>query len=125
MGGEQARNEELRQRRRHRKNVANQRKSKLYEALDPNRDECENMLLNVYDSMQEEVYVKTKALENTQGKVSAQAKMSVGPVKLLVPSTPVQTGCTVACLNLAGLLHSAKMHRVSVSMLYICLVCLY
>lgn len=98
MGGEQARNEELRQRRRHRKNVADQRKKKLYESLDPNREECENVLLNVYDSMQEEVYAKSKALESTQGKVSTQAKMSV---------TLKQTA---QALGMSGLLHSVTIH---------------
>ncbi|XP_041944035.1 kinesin-like protein KIF17 isoform X3 [Alosa sapidissima] len=70
VGGEQARNEELRQRRRHRKTLADKRKKHFVESLDQN-DECDNVLLNVYNSIQEEVHAKSKALEITQEKLKA------------------------------------------------------
>lgn len=69
MGGEQARNKELQQRHRHRKTLADQRKKQLITALAENGEESDNVLLNVYDSIQEEVHAKSQLLENTRGKV--------------------------------------------------------
>lgn len=69
VGGEQARNKELQQRHRQRKTLADQRKKQLIEALAENREESDNVMLNVYDSIQEEVHAKSRLLENTQGKV--------------------------------------------------------
>ncbi|KAL2090488.1 hypothetical protein ACEWY4_012751 [Coilia grayii] len=71
VGGEQARNEELRLRRRQRKTVADQRKKQLVEALNQNSEEGDSVLLNVYDSIQEELHAKSRALENTQEKLKA------------------------------------------------------
>ncbi|XP_076862858.1 kinesin-like protein KIF17 isoform X3 [Brachyhypopomus gauderio] len=76
VGGEQVRNEELRQRRRQRKTLANQRKKQLVEALSQACDDGESVLLNVYDSIQEEVHAKSRLLESTQGKLKA-AKLEI------------------------------------------------
>ncbi|KAI4877677.1 hypothetical protein NFI96_021216, partial [Prochilodus magdalenae] len=76
VGGEQARNEELRQRRRQRKTLANQRKKQLIEALRQGSEDSDNVLLNVYDSIQEEVHAKNKLLESTQNKLKA-AKLEI------------------------------------------------
>uniref|UniRef100_A0A3B5B4C5 Kinesin-like protein n=1 Tax=Stegastes partitus TaxID=144197 RepID=A0A3B5B4C5_9TELE len=58
VGGEQARNKELQQRHRQRKNLADQRKVQLIHALTENSEESESVLLNVYNSIQEEVHAK-------------------------------------------------------------------
>ncbi|KAJ8391173.1 hypothetical protein AAFF_G00096020 [Aldrovandia affinis] len=71
VGGEQARNEELRQKHRQRKTLADQRKKQLVEALADSSDDSDSVLLNVYDSIQEEVHAKNRLLENTQGKLKA------------------------------------------------------
>ncbi|XP_072521809.1 kinesin-like protein KIF17 isoform X2 [Salminus brasiliensis] len=76
VGGEQARNEELRQRRRQRKTLANQRKKQLIEALKQGSEDSDSVLLNVYDSIQEEVHAKNKLLESTQSKLKA-AKLEI------------------------------------------------
>lgn len=69
VGGEQVRNEELKQRHRQRKTLADQRKKQLIEALSQSSEDSDSVLLNVYDSIQEEVHVKSRHLENTQKKV--------------------------------------------------------
>lgn len=69
VGGEQARNKELQQRHRQRKNLADQRKDHLIRALSEDGVESENVLLNVYNSIQEEVYGKSQMLLKVQGKV--------------------------------------------------------
>lgn len=69
VGGEQARNKELQQRHRQRKNLADQRKVNLIHALSDNSEESENVLLNVYNSIQEEVHAKSQILVKVQGKV--------------------------------------------------------
>ncbi|XP_063071378.1 kinesin-like protein KIF17 [Engraulis encrasicolus] len=76
VGGEQARNEELRQRRRQRKTLADQRKKQLIEALKQDSEEGDSVLLNVYDSIQEELHAKSRALENSQQKLKA-AKLEI------------------------------------------------
>lgn len=72
VGGEQARNKELQQRHRQRKNLADQRKVNLIRALSENNEESENVLLNVYNSIQEEVHAKSQMLVKVQGKVCLQ-----------------------------------------------------
>uniref|UniRef100_A0A3B4F457 Kinesin-like protein n=1 Tax=Pundamilia nyererei TaxID=303518 RepID=A0A3B4F457_9CICH len=62
VGGEQARNKELQQRQRQRKKLADQRKAQLVHALSENSEESENVLLNVYNSIQEEVHAKNQML---------------------------------------------------------------
>lgn len=69
VGGEQARNKELQQRHRQRKNLADQRKVQLVRALSENSEQSENVLLNVYNSIQDEVYAKSQVLVKMQGKV--------------------------------------------------------
>lgn len=69
VGGEQARNNELQRRHRQRKNLADQRKDHLIRALSEDGVESENVLLNVYNSIQEEVYGKSQMLLKVQGKV--------------------------------------------------------
>lgn len=69
VGGEQARNKELQQRHRQRKNLADQRKVHLIRALSENGEDSENVLLNVYNSIQEEVHAKNQVLVKVQGKV--------------------------------------------------------
>uniref|UniRef100_A0A8C9R8Z2 Kinesin-like protein n=3 Tax=Scleropages formosus TaxID=113540 RepID=A0A8C9R8Z2_SCLFO len=71
VGGEQARNEELRQRHKQRKTLADQRKKQLVEALSENSEESDSVLLHVYNSIQEEVHAKSHLLESTQGKLKA------------------------------------------------------
>ncbi|KAI1890554.1 hypothetical protein AGOR_G00154880 [Albula goreensis] len=71
VGGEQARNEELRQKHRQRKTLADQRKKQLIEALADSSEDSDSVLLNVYDSIQEEVHAKSRLLENTQRKLKA------------------------------------------------------
>lgn len=69
VGGEQARNKELQQRHRQRKNLADQRKVQLVRALSENSEQSDNVLLNVYNSIQDEVYAKSQMLVKIQGKV--------------------------------------------------------
>ncbi|KAL6112483.1 kif17 [Pungitius sinensis] len=76
VGGEQARNNELKQRQRHRRNLADQRKVHLICALSEDSEDSENVLLNVYNSIQEEVHAKSQALVKVQGKLKA-AKLEI------------------------------------------------
>ncbi|KAM9859297.1 kinesin-like protein KIF17 [Aulostomus maculatus] len=76
VGGEQARNKELQQRHRQRTNLADRRKVQLIQALSENSEESENVLLNVYNSIQEEVYAKSQMLVRVQGKLKA-AKLEI------------------------------------------------
>lgn len=69
VGGEQAKNKELRQKQRQRKKLADQRKVQLVHALSENSEESENVLFNVYNSIQEEVHAKSQLLVKVQGKV--------------------------------------------------------
>ena len=69
VGGEQARNKELQQRQKQRKKLADQRKVHLICALSENSEDSENVLLNVYNSIQEEVHAKSQMLVKVQGKV--------------------------------------------------------
>ncbi|XP_028262127.1 kinesin-like protein KIF17 [Parambassis ranga] len=76
VGGEQARNKELQQRHRQRKNLADQRKVQLIHALSENSEDSESVLFNVYNSIQEEVYAKSQMLVKVQGKLKA-AKLEI------------------------------------------------
>ncbi|XP_021163866.2 kinesin-like protein KIF17 isoform X2 [Fundulus heteroclitus] len=71
IGGEQARNNELQQRHRQRKKFADQRKAQLIHALSGDSEESENVMLNVYNSIQEEVHAKSQILSKVQGKLKA------------------------------------------------------
>ncbi|KAK2861752.1 hypothetical protein Q5P01_001285 [Channa striata] len=76
VGGEQARNKELLQRHKQRKSLADQRKVQLIRALSENSEESENVLLNVYNSIQDEVYAKSQMLVKVQSKLKA-AKLEI------------------------------------------------
>ncbi|RVE72537.1 hypothetical protein OJAV_G00039610 [Oryzias javanicus] len=74
VGGEQARNQELQQKRRQRKKLADQRKEQLIHAL--SEDGEDSVLLKVYDSIQEEIYAKSQLLLRVQGKLK-MAKLEI------------------------------------------------
>ncbi|CAN9511947.1 unnamed protein product [Ophioblennius macclurei] len=76
VGGEQARNKELQQRHRQRQKLADQRKVQLIQALSQNSEDSESVLLNVYNSIQEEVHAKGHMLVKVQGKLKA-AKLEI------------------------------------------------
>ncbi|XP_028302752.1 kinesin-like protein KIF17 isoform X2 [Gouania willdenowi] len=76
VGGEQSRNKELQQKHRLRKNMADQRKAQLIRALSENGEESESVLLNVYNSIQEEVHAKSQMLIKVQVKLKA-AKLEI------------------------------------------------
>ncbi|KAK2915392.1 hypothetical protein Q8A73_005986 [Channa argus] len=76
VGGEQARNKELQQRHKQRKSLADQRKVQLIQALSENSEESENVLLDVYNSIQDEVYAKSQMLVKVQSKLKA-AKLEI------------------------------------------------
>ncbi|NWT47479.1 KIF17 protein, partial [Chroicocephalus maculipennis] len=64
VGGEQAKNKDLKEKRKRRKKYADERRMQLVAALQQsNEDSSDWVLLNVYDSIQEEVRAKSKLLE--------------------------------------------------------------
>lgn len=70
VGGEQAKNKDLKEKHRRRKRYADERRKQLVAALQKSdEDSAEWVLLNVYDSIQEEVRAKSKLLEKMQRKV--------------------------------------------------------
>ncbi|XP_012656919.1 kinesin-like protein KIF17 [Otolemur garnettii] len=72
VGGEQAKNKDLKEKHRRRKRYADERKKQLVAALqNSDEDSGEWVLLNVYDSIQEEVRAKSKLLEKMQRKLRA------------------------------------------------------
>lgn len=72
VGGEQAKNKDLKEKHKRRKKYADERRMQLVTALQQcNEDSSEWVLLNVYDSIQEEVRAKSKLLEKMQKKVSS------------------------------------------------------
>ncbi|XP_074416687.1 kinesin-like protein KIF17 [Larus michahellis] len=72
VGGEQAKNKDLKEKRKRRKKYADERKMQLVAALQQsNEDSSDWVLLNVYDSIQEEVRAKSKLLEKVQEKLRA------------------------------------------------------
>ena len=77
VGGEQAKNKDLREKHKRRKRYADERKKQLVAALqNSDEDGGDWVLLNVYDSIQEEVRAKSKLLEKMQRKVSVRALTS-------------------------------------------------
>lgn len=73
VGGEQAQNKALKEKHKRRKKHADERRLQLVAALqESNEDSSEQALLNVYDSIQEEVRAKSKMLEKVQEKVREQ-----------------------------------------------------
>ncbi|KAH1164866.1 hypothetical protein KIL84_021331 [Mauremys mutica] len=72
VGGEQAKNKDLKEKHKHRKKYADERKKQLVAALQKiDEDSSDWVLLNVYDSIQEEVRAKSKLLEKMQKKLRA------------------------------------------------------
>lgn len=72
VGGEQAKNKDLKEKHKRRKKYADERRMQLVAALQQsNEDSSDWVLLNVYDSIQEEVRAKSKLLEKMQEKVSS------------------------------------------------------
>ncbi|NXK68512.1 KIF17 protein, partial [Sylvietta virens] len=64
VGGEQAQNKDLKEKHKRRKKYADERRLQLVAALqESNEDSSEQALLNVYDSIQDEVRAKSKMLE--------------------------------------------------------------
>ncbi|TNN51540.1 Kinesin-like protein KIF17 [Liparis tanakae] len=76
VGGEQVRNSELKQRQRQRRKLADQRKVHLIRALSEDGEDSEQVLLNVYNSIQEEVHAKSQILVKVQGELKA-AKLEI------------------------------------------------
>ncbi|XP_062449332.1 kinesin-like protein KIF17 isoform X2 [Rhea pennata] len=72
VGGEQAKNKDLKEKHKRRKKYADERRMQLVAALqNSNEDSSDWVLLNVYDSIQEEVRAKSKLLEKMQKKLRA------------------------------------------------------
>ncbi|XP_004377224.1 kinesin-like protein KIF17 isoform X1 [Trichechus manatus latirostris] len=72
VGGEQAKNKDLKEKHKRRKRYADERKKQLVAALQSSdEDSGDWVLLNVYDSIQEEVRAKSKLLEKMQRKLRA------------------------------------------------------
>ncbi|XP_074074331.1 kinesin-like protein KIF17 isoform X2 [Macrotis lagotis] len=72
VGGEQAKNKDLKEKLKRRKRYADERKKQLVAALqNSDEDTGDWVLLNVYDSIQEEVRAKSKLLEKMQRKLRA------------------------------------------------------
>ncbi|KAM9370170.1 kinesin-like protein KIF17 [Phaethornis superciliosus] len=72
VGGEQAKNKDLIEKRQRRKKYADERRMQLVAALQQeDEDSSDWVLLNVYDSTQEEVRAKSKLLEKMQKKLRA------------------------------------------------------
>ncbi|XP_046324311.1 kinesin-like protein KIF17 isoform X2 [Marmota monax] len=72
VGGEQAENRDLKEKHKRRKRYADERKKQLVAALqNSDEDSGDWVLLNVYDSIQEEVRAKSKLLEKMQRKLRA------------------------------------------------------
>ncbi|XP_042544607.1 kinesin-like protein KIF17 isoform X3 [Dipodomys spectabilis] len=72
VGGEQAKNKDLKEKHKRRKRYADERKKQLVAALqNSDEDSGDWVLLNVYDSIQEEVWAKSRLLEKVQKKLRA------------------------------------------------------
>ncbi|XP_073512193.1 kinesin-like protein KIF17 isoform X2 [Phyllobates terribilis] len=70
VGGEQAKNKDLKEKQKRRKKYADERKKELIEALqNVDEDSSDRLLLNVYESIQEELQAKSKHLEKIQKKL--------------------------------------------------------
>ncbi|XP_030363776.1 kinesin-like protein KIF17 isoform X2 [Strigops habroptila] len=72
VGGEQAKNKDLKEKHKRRKRYADERRMQLVAALQQaTEDSSDWVLLNVYDSIQEEVRAKSKLLEKMQRRLQA------------------------------------------------------
>lgn len=110
VGGEQAKNKDLKEKHRRRKRYADERKKQLVAALqNSDEDVGEWVLLNVYDSIQEEVRAKSKLLEKMQRKVRPCPCLARPPsVQHLAQGQPFFTQCLLStcCVPSAVLLLS-------------------
>ncbi|OCT56960.1 kinesin-like protein KIF17 isoform X2 [Xenopus laevis] len=70
VGGEQAENKDLKEKRKRRKKYADERKKELLDALQ-NEDANERVLLRVYESIQDELQAKSRLLDKFQKKLRA------------------------------------------------------
>ncbi|XP_078281583.1 kinesin-like protein KIF17 isoform X4 [Rhinoraja longicauda] len=70
VGGEQAKNTELKEKRKRRKKYADERKNQLAEAMKHTDRDDPTILINVYESIQDEVRAKSKNIENLQRKLT-------------------------------------------------------
>ncbi|XP_019910908.1 kinesin-like protein KIF17 isoform X2 [Esox lucius] len=111
VGGEQARNKELQQRHQQRKTLADQRKKQLIQALAENHEESDNVMLNVYDSIQDEVRAKSRLLENTQGKLKA-AKLEIRDLQMEFELERNDYLATIRRLEMEGKLLQSLLERV-------------
>uniref|UniRef100_A0A8C8TBJ4 Kinesin-like protein n=1 Tax=Peromyscus maniculatus bairdii TaxID=230844 RepID=A0A8C8TBJ4_PERMB len=76
VGGEQAKNKDLKEKHKRRKRYADERKKQLVAALqNSDEDSGDWVLLNVYDSIQEEVRAKSKLLEKMQKLRAAEVEI--------------------------------------------------
>ncbi|XP_062486160.1 kinesin-like protein KIF17 isoform X3 [Pezoporus occidentalis] len=72
VGGEQAKNKDLKEKRKRRKRYADERRMQLVAALQQaTEDSSDWVLLNVYDSIHEEVRAKSRLLEKMQRRLQA------------------------------------------------------
>lgn len=101
VGGEQAKNKDLKEKHKRRKRYADERKKQLVAALqNSDEDSGDWVLLHVYDSIQEEVRAKSKLLEKMQRKVRASTQ-TPGPQPRLPPTpTWAATGGRSSILSL-------------------------
>lgn len=98
VGGEQAKNKDLKEKHRRRKRYADERKKQLVAALqNSDEDSGDWVLLNVYDSIQEEVRAKSKLLEKMQKKVRpglARVAGSMARLCIGMPGQQLATRCS-------------------------------
>ncbi|XP_068097780.1 kinesin-like protein KIF17 [Hyperolius riggenbachi] len=72
VGGEQSKNKDLKEKHKRRKRYADERKNELVAALQNiDEDSGDMILLNVYESIQDELQVKSKHIEKLQKKLKA------------------------------------------------------
>lgn len=94
VGGEQAKNKDLKERHRRRKRYADERKKQLVAALqNSDEDSGDWVLLNVYDSIQEEVRAKSKLLEKMQKKVRPAPAPGSAPGSASMARLGISTPC--------------------------------
>ena len=93
VGGEQAKNKDLKEKHKRRKRYADERRKQLVAALqNSDEDSGDWVLLNVYDSIQEEVRAKSKLLEKVQRKVRPWIQ-APAPTCLPLPTAPGGHSC--------------------------------
>lgn len=99
VGGEQAKNKDLKEKHKRRKRYADERKKQLVAALqNSDEDSGDWVLLNVYDSIQEEVWAKSKLLEKMQRKVRPQPTLHPPmPGAFIVARQHLVSACCVPC----------------------------